>query len=161
MSLNVTRPAMSAVSSIGCRGFLAQAPQQHQRQQLLAAVAASAAPATASISASSTISARCLWSGVEMGPPDAILGVTEAFKRDSNPQKMNLGVGAYRDDAGKPFVLPSVRTAERLIVERGLDKEYAGIIGVRIKMTLEMCRCFFRWVFLSISLPNTIYIEVA
>jgi aspartate aminotransferase len=33
-----------------------------------------------------------------MGPPDAILGVTEAFKRDSNPKKMNLGVGAYRDD---------------------------------------------------------------
>ena len=77
-------------------------------------------------------SARSLWSGVEMGPPDAILGVTEAFKKDSNPQKMNLGVGAYRDDAGKPFVLPSVRTAERLIIERGLDKEYAGIIGVRV-----------------------------
>jgi len=127
MSLNLTRPAMSAVSSIGCRGFFAKAPQ-HLQQQLLAAAAA-AAPATASISAS-TISARGLWSGVEMGPPDAILGVTEAFKRDSNPQKMNLGVGAYRDDAGKPFVLPSVRTAERLVVERGLDKEYAGIIGV-------------------------------
>lgn len=44
-----------------------------------------------------------------MGPPDAILGVTEAFKRDTNPKKMNLGVGAYRDDNGKPFVLPSVR----------------------------------------------------
>ena len=43
-----------------------------------------------------------------MGPPDAILGVTEAFKKDSNPKKMNLGVGAYRDDAGQPFVLPSV-----------------------------------------------------
>lgn len=33
-----------------------------------------------------------------MGPPDAILGVTEAFHRDTNPKKMNLGVGAYRDD---------------------------------------------------------------
>lgn len=44
-----------------------------------------------------------------MGPPDPILGVTEAFKKDSNPKKMNLGVGAYRDDQGKPFVLPSVR----------------------------------------------------
>lgn len=33
-----------------------------------------------------------------MGPPDAILGVSEAFKRDTNPKKMNLGVGAYRDD---------------------------------------------------------------
>lgn len=44
-----------------------------------------------------------------MGPPDPILGVTEAFKRDTNPKKMNLGVGAYRDDQGKPFVLKSVR----------------------------------------------------
>lgn len=44
-----------------------------------------------------------------MGPPDPILGVTEAFKRDTNPKKMNLGVGAYRDDQGKPFVLSCVR----------------------------------------------------
>lgn len=44
-----------------------------------------------------------------MGPPDPILGVTEAFKRDTNPKKMNLGVGAYRDDQGKPYVLNCVR----------------------------------------------------
>lgn len=43
-----------------------------------------------------------------MGPPDAILGVTEAFKRDTNPKKINLGVGAYRDDNGKPYLLPTV-----------------------------------------------------
>lgn len=49
------------------------------------------------------------WSHVEMGPPDPILGVTEAFKRDPNPKKMNLGVGAYRDDNNKPFILPSVK----------------------------------------------------
>ena len=45
-----------------------------------------------------------------MGPPDAILGVSEAYKKDSNPKKISLGVGAYRDDKGKPFVLPSVST---------------------------------------------------
>lgn len=49
------------------------------------------------------------WSEVQMGPPDPILGVTEAFKRDTNPKKMNLGVGAYRDDQGKPYVLNCVR----------------------------------------------------
>ncbi len=48
------------------------------------------------------------WSHVEMGPPDAILGVTEAYKRDTNPNKINLGVGAYRDDNGKPYVLNCV-----------------------------------------------------
>lgn len=47
-----------------------------------------------------------------MGPPDPILGVTEAFKRDANPKKMNLGVGAYRDDQGKPYVLNCVRKVQ-------------------------------------------------
>jgi len=69
------------------------------------------------------------WSGVEMGPPDPILGVTEAFKKDSNPAKMNLGVGAYRDDEGKPFVLPSVREAEKNILTSLMNKEYAPIGG--------------------------------
>ncbi|XP_018790685.1 PREDICTED: aspartate aminotransferase, mitochondrial-like [Bactrocera latifrons] len=70
------------------------------------------------------------FAGVQMGPPDAILGVTEAFKRDTNPKKINLGVGAYRDDNGKPWVLPSVRTAEERIAAKKLDKEYATIIGI-------------------------------
>jgi len=73
--------------------------------------------------------AASFWSGVEMGPPDAILGVTEAWKKDTNPKKMNLGVGAYRDDNGQPFVLPSVRQAEQNVVTRSLNKEYAPIGG--------------------------------
>lgn len=51
---------------------------------------------------------RSWFAGVQMGPPDAILGVSEAFKRDANPKKINLGVGAYRDDNGKPYLLPTV-----------------------------------------------------
>uniref|UniRef100_H2Z4Q7 Aspartate aminotransferase, mitochondrial n=1 Tax=Ciona savignyi TaxID=51511 RepID=H2Z4Q7_CIOSA len=68
------------------------------------------------------------WTNVEMGPPDPILGVSEAFKRDTNPKKMNLGVGAYRDDQGKPYILPTVKKAELAI--QGLDKEYLGITGL-------------------------------
>ncbi|CAH7686156.1 pyridoxal phosphate-dependent transferase [Phakopsora pachyrhizi] len=70
-----------------------------------------------------------VWSNVPAGPPDPILGVTEAFKADSSPLKMNLGVGAYRDENGKPFVLPSVRQAEESIVAAKYDKEYLGITG--------------------------------
>jgi hypothetical protein len=55
-----------------------------------------------------------VWSGVPLGPPDAILGITDAFKRDPHPAKMNLGVGAYRDDNAKPFVLESVREVRAL-----------------------------------------------
>ncbi|KHJ48996.1 hypothetical protein D918_00114 [Trichuris suis] len=76
---------------------------------------------------------RCTssWFGsVCMGPPDAILGLTEAYNRDTNKMKVNLGVGAYRDDNGQPFVLPSVRKVEEMIMEAHLDKEYAGIAGI-------------------------------
>lgn len=70
-----------------------------------------------------------------MGPPDAILGVTEAYKRDTNPKKINLGVGAYRDDEGKPYVLPCVRKAENQLKAKSLDKEYAPISG-----TADFCK---------------------
>ncbi|OAA56144.1 aspartate aminotransferase [Niveomyces insectorum RCEF 264] len=69
------------------------------------------------------------WANVPQGPP-AILGITEAFKADSFDKKINLGVGAYRDDAGKPYVLPSVREAEDKIIAQRLNKEYAGITGL-------------------------------
>jgi aspartate aminotransferase len=66
-----------------------------------------------------------------MAPPDPILGVTDAFKRDTNPNKINLGVGAYRDDNGKPYVLESVKRAEHLLANENLDKEYTQITGVQ------------------------------
>lgn len=65
-----------------------------------------------------------------MGPPDAILGITEAYKADTNPKKINLGVGAYRNDQGKPHVLPSVIKAEEKIAEKNLDHEYLPISGL-------------------------------
>ncbi len=50
-----------------------------------------------------------VWSAVPLGPPDAILGLNEAFKADGHPKKVNLGVGAYRDEHGQPFVLECVK----------------------------------------------------
>lgn len=72
------------------------------------------------------------WSGVPMGPPDPIIGVTEAYNRDQNPKKMNVGVGAYRDDGGKPFVLPSVRAAEEKLLSQNLNHEYLPTHGCPI-----------------------------
>lgn len=37
------------------------------------------------------------WANVQQGPPDAILGITEAYKADNFKEKINLGVGAYRE----------------------------------------------------------------
>ena len=63
------------------------------------------------------------------GPEDAILGVTIAYNNDTNPNKINLGVGAYRDDNGVPFVLSAVREAEKRILERNLHMEYLPVAG--------------------------------
>lgn len=41
-------------------------------------------------------------------------GVTEAFKADKDPRKINLGVGAYRDGDGKPYVLNTVKKVTSL-----------------------------------------------
>ena len=64
-----------------------------------------------------------------MGPADPILGLNGAFQADTNEKKVNLGVGAYRDDNGKPFVLECVREAEKRLCGNQ-DHEYAGITGV-------------------------------
>jgi len=65
-----------------------------------------------------------------MAPPDKILGLNEAFKADTSPNKVSLGVGAYRDDNGKPYILNSIREAEARIMDKAMDKEYAAITGV-------------------------------
>lgn len=63
------------------------------------------------------------------GPEDAILGVTLAYNADENPEKINLGVGAYRDDKGLPFVLSAVREAEKRLLAKHLTMEYLPVIG--------------------------------
>lgn len=71
-----------------------------------------------------------VWSQLTAAPPDPILGLGEAFKKDPNPKKQLLGAGVYRDDDNKPYVLNCIRAAEKLIVERKMDHEYAGIQGI-------------------------------
>ncbi|KAL1562799.1 pentatricopeptide repeat-containing protein-like protein [Salvia divinorum] len=47
--------------------------------------------------------------------PRTLLSVTEVFLAEPSPTKVNVGVGAYRDDNGKPMILEGVREAERRI----------------------------------------------
>jgi len=67
---------------------------------------------------------------IPQGAPDAILGIAQAFRESDMPNKVNLAVGAYRDDGGVPFVLPSVREAEKRLLARGEKKEYLPIDGL-------------------------------
>lgn len=50
-----------------------------------------------------------IFAKVPMAPPDPIIGVNTAFNADTDPKKVNLGVGAYRDDNGKPYIFNVVR----------------------------------------------------
>jgi len=75
--------------------------------------------------------------------PDAIFHTKTQFAKDSNPQKLNLGVGAYRDDKLQPYVLPVVKEAERQILaklEAGeINKEYLAIGGDKEFVALSQC----------------------
>nr|AIT70257.1 aspartate aminotransferase [Gracilaria blodgettii]AIT70264.1 aspartate aminotransferase [Gracilaria vermiculophylla] len=54
-----------------------------------------------------------IFDSVPQAPPDPILSISAAFRADASPRKVNLGVGAYRTDAGAPYVLPIVRKFEK------------------------------------------------
>ena len=62
-------------------------------------------------------------------PADAILGLTEAFRADPNPRKINLSVGVYQDESGKTPVLESVKRATQRVVEKLSSKSYLPIPG--------------------------------
>ncbi|KAJ6995151.1 hypothetical protein D5086_013964 [Populus alba] len=78
--------------------------------------------------------------GIAMAPPDPILGVSEAFRADTDAKKLNLGVGAYRTEELQPYVLDVVKKAENLMLERGENKEYLSIEGLAAfnKVTAEL-----------------------
>ena len=67
---------------------------------------------------------------VPMAAPDPILGVTEAFVADTNPKKVNLGVGVYTDDNGKIPLLESVRRAEEQRLKTSPHRGYLPIDGL-------------------------------
>ena len=66
---------------------------------------------------------------IPTAPPDPILGLTEAFKQDSNPNKINLSVGVYQDGSGQTPVLETVKEAERRLLQSEKTKSYMPIPG--------------------------------
>ncbi|KAJ8001612.1 hypothetical protein DPEC_G00171320 [Dallia pectoralis] len=68
---------------------------------------------------------------VPQAPPVAVFKLTADFREDVHPQKVNLGVGAYRTDECQPWVLPVVKKVEKMIVEdSSLNHEYLPILGL-------------------------------
>ncbi|KAL2346907.1 hypothetical protein Fmac_000907 [Flemingia macrophylla] len=84
-----------------------------------------------SISASPTAAFDSVFAQIVRAPEDPILGVTVAYNKDPSPVKLNLGVGAYRTEEGKPLVLNVVRRVEQQLVnDVSRNKEYIPITGL-------------------------------
>ena len=71
-----------------------------------------------------------LFDAVELAPRDPILGLNEQFAADTNPAKVNLGVGVYFDENGKLPLLKCVQEAERLMAEAPKARGYLPIDGI-------------------------------
>lgn len=71
-----------------------------------------------------------LFSAVEMAPRDPILGLNEQFAADTNPHKVNLGVGVYYDDNGKLPLLECVKKAEADMMKAPSARGYLPIDGI-------------------------------
>ena len=70
-----------------------------------------------------------MFESISAAPPDAILGLSEAFRADPNPKKINLSVGVYQDSTGKTPILESIRKAGQLVLERQKTMSYLPIPG--------------------------------
>jgi aromatic-amino-acid transaminase len=71
-----------------------------------------------------------MFSAVEMAPRDPILGLNEQFAADTNPHKVNLGVGVYFDDNGKLPLLHCVQAAEKAMMDKPAARGYLPIDGI-------------------------------
>ncbi|MCH8057632.1 MAG: aspartate/tyrosine/aromatic aminotransferase [Proteobacteria bacterium] len=63
-------------------------------------------------------------------PPDPILGILAAYAADTNPRKIDLGIGVYRDETGNTPILQSVVKAEKTLIATQTTKSYLGPPGV-------------------------------
>ena len=71
-----------------------------------------------------------VFAAVEMAPRDPILGLNEQFAADTNPKKVNLGVGVYFDDNGKLPLLKCVQAAEKALIDKAASRGYLPIDGL-------------------------------
>lgn len=66
---------------------------------------------------------------IQAAPADPILGLNDAYKKDPNPNKINLGVGVYKDEQGHTPILKAVKQAEERLLFQETSKTYLSIEG--------------------------------
>ncbi|ATA24242.1 aromatic amino acid aminotransferase [Brenneria goodwinii] len=71
-----------------------------------------------------------MFENISAAPADPILGLSDLFRADERPHKINLGIGVYKDETGKTPVLTSVKKAEQFLLENETTKNYLSIDGL-------------------------------
>lgn len=71
-----------------------------------------------------------IWTNQKAAPPDPVFGLIHLFLADTNPKRVLLGVGIYKGEDGKPFILKTVKKAEKMLYDSEVDKEYAFPDGI-------------------------------
>ena len=77
----------------------------------------------------STLNSKSSWGGIKEAPSDPILGVVEQFKKDKFPKKVNISVGAYRDENGNHYIFNSVKKSTEKYIKDKTNHEYIPIGG--------------------------------
>lgn len=70
-----------------------------------------------------------MFENLTAAPPDKILHLSVLFRNDTRPNKMDLGVGVYKDSEGRTVIPRAVREAEKRLYETQTTKTYVGIAG--------------------------------
>src|SRR5438270_760526 len=91
-----------------------------------------------------------MFSSLAVAPPDAILGLADAFKHDPNPKKINLSVGVYKDEQGNTPILACVKEAARLLSQSNRHRSHSPAMeancgrGVRARSAAARRFCLSR-----------------
>jgi len=70
-----------------------------------------------------------MFSDLDAAIQDPILSLTSAYQQDTHSQKINLGIGVYRNELGQTPVLETVKVAEQHLFETQMTKAYVGLAG--------------------------------
>ncbi|MEE3608851.1 amino acid aminotransferase [Avibacterium paragallinarum] len=71
-----------------------------------------------------------MFENINAAPADPILGLGEAFKADNHSNKINLGIGVYKDAKGNTPIMKAVKAAEQRLLDVETSKNYLAIDGV-------------------------------
>ena len=70
-----------------------------------------------------------MFDALDIAPPDPILGLTDSFNKDTNPDKINLTVGVYKDESSNTPIFSAVKKAEERVLAGETTKSYLSIDG--------------------------------